>query len=321
MALAKGIRIGAAGDAGFRAAGSDGTTFRTVLAREFNAFTPENDMKWDRLRPNAGTYYYASADSLVAFAAAESMQVRGHVLVWHQQLPGWVTGGTWTAAAAESLMTTHIGNVVAHFKGHVVAWDVVNEAFLDDGQPRATFWSNTIGAAYIEKAFHAARAADSTVLLFYNDYNIEHTGPKSDAVYAMLVDFKNRGVPVTGIGFQGHFITGALPAKADLLANFQRFAALGLTIHITELDVRMPVPPSGNNLTVQGQNSRDVVDVCLQVSACKMVTTWGFTDRYSWVPSVFPGFGAALLLDANYNNKPAYAAIHALLSAAQLAPN
>ncbi len=314
LAAGVGLRIGAAVDQEIRLTGQAGTNARTVLVREFNATTPGNVMKHDHIHPSPTTYAFQDGDSLVAFAEANGMVVRGHTLVWHNQLASWLTGGTWTQPQAESLLVTHITTVVSHYRGHVVAWDVVNEALADNGARRATFWSNAVGPAYIEKAFRAARAADATVLLFYNDYNIEGTGPKADSAYAMLSDLKSRGVPVDGIGFQAHFQVGGLPTRSDMIANFTRFAALGLKIHITELDVRVPLPATAVSLQTQAQNYRDVVDACRQVSACTMVVLWGFTDAYSWVPSTFSGWGAALPFDASYNPKPAYQALHDLLS-------
>ena len=129
------LRLGAAADWRPGYAGTDITRFRSTLAREFGALTPENDMKHERLHTARDVYRFETADSLVAFAAANGMRVRGHTLVWHRQLATWLTSGSWTAAEARTLLQEHVTNVAAHFRGKLAAWDVVNEALNDDGTP------------------------------------------------------------------------------------------------------------------------------------------------------------------------------------------
>ena len=312
LAQQAGVKIGSAGDRGFRWAGSDGASFRTILGREFSALTPENDMKFDHVHPAAQTYYFAGADSLVTFAQQNQMAVRGHTLIWHQQLPRWITQGTFTGADARQQLGDHITTVVSHYKGKLLAWDVVNEALNDDGTRRSSYWFDHLGPSYIELAFRTARAADPDVALFYNDYNIEGLNGKSDSVYAMVKDFQARGVPINGVGLQSHFVVNGVPSA--LGANIARFAALGLKVHITELDVRVPVPSTNASLTAQAQNYHDVVATCLHTSGCELVTMWGFTDKDSWVPGTFPGFGDALPWDTFFQPKPAYRSIHDALS-------
>lgn len=308
------IGVGTAVGSLFGRTDATGTQYMAVLAREFNVLTAENDMKFSAIRPNRETYRYARPDSMVAFAKANGMKVRGHTLVWHNQLASWLTSGSWTRDQAIALMEEHIANVVGHYRGQLEAWDVVNEAFTD-GQAawRPGFWADRIGREYVERAFRAARAADPAVPLFYNDYNIEGPGAKADSVYELLRDLKARGVPVDGVGMQMHLIVGALPSLAAMQQNFARFAALGLKIHITELDIRMPTPATTANLATQAQNYRDVFALCLQQPACEMVVMWGFTDRDSWVPQTFAGQGDALLFDASFQPKPAYTAVRNLL--------
>ncbi|HEV8215473.1 MAG TPA: endo-1,4-beta-xylanase [Gemmatimonadaceae bacterium] len=312
LAQQAGIRIGSAGDRGFRWTGTDGSTFRAILGREFSVLTPENDMKFDHLHPAQATYYFAGADSLVAFAQQNQMAVRGHTLVWHQQLPKWITSGSFGADEAAQQLIDHVTTVVSHFKGKVFAWDVVNEAFNDDGSRRSAYWLDHIGRNYIELAFRTARAADPDVALFYNDYNVEGINTKSDSVYAMVKDFLARGVPITGVGLQSHFILNGVPAT--LGANIARFVALGVKVHVTELDVRVPVPSTSASLATQAQNYHDVVMTCIQNKGCELVTMWGFTDKDSWVPGTFPGFGDALPWDSSFQQKPAYKSIYNALA-------
>lgn len=309
------VRIGTAAGALFNSTDAASTQYMTVMAREFNALTPENEMKFSSLRPSRSEFRYARADSMVAFAAQNNMFVRGHTLAWYSQLPSWITSGTWTTTDARALLDEHITAVVNHYKGKLAAWDVVNEAFTDSPVTlRGGFWADKLGRGYIEQAFRTAFAADPSTPLYYNDYNIEGINAKSDSVYAMLSDLKARGVPVHGVGMQMHLIGGAIPDIASISANFARFSALGLKIQITEMDVRVPTPATSNMLATQAQNYRDVISVCLQNTACDMVVVWGFTDRSSWIPSVFPGQGDALLFDRNFSPKLAYTAVNDLLS-------
>ena len=308
LADRRGLRIGTAIDRGFRLGGNDGTRFRGIVAREFNALTAENDMKHERIHPARTTYRFVSADSLVAFAEANSMRVRGHTLVWHSQLAPWLTSGTWTRDEATALLTDHIDNVVGHYRGRVVEWDVVNEPFNDNGSLRSGFWLDRVGRDYIELAFRRAAAADPNASLFLTDYNIEGVNAKSDSAFVLIRDLRARGVPIHGVGLQGHFQVGGVPST--LGANIARFAALGVKVHIVELDVRIPLPATPSLLQTQADNYREVIDVCLQSPACGLVTIWGFTDRDSWVPNTFPGWGDALPFDSFYEPKLAYWAIH-----------
>jgi len=298
------------------------TSYASILGSEFNELTAENEMKFASVAPTSPTENYAGADALVSFAQAHQMSVRGHTLVWHQQVPSWVSPSD-TTAQLNTILQNHITDEVTHFAGKVYAWDVVNEAFNDDGSGstpatvRSTIWYDNpgigfagMGTAYIEQAFNWARAADPTAKLFYNDYNIETENPKSDAVYAMAQDFTNRSVPLDGIGFQFHINPSFdTPANlASVTANFQRFAALGLDIHITELDIAL-ADSSTASFNAQAKLYGELATICLQQPKCKLFQTWGFTDKYSWIPQFIPGHGWALPFDANYQKKPAYTSI------------
>ncbi len=318
LAAERGLRFGAAVDPSHFSE----SLYSDTLAREFNQVEPENAMKFGPTHPGLNVYSFASADSIAAFAAAHGMALRGHTLVWHSNLPSWLTGATWTTAQLSNILQDHISTVVGHYKDQVFAWDVVNEAFNDNGTLRSTIWSNSpgiglAGTAYIEQAFRWARAASPKAYLYYNDYNAESTGVKSDAVYAMAKDFKARGVPLDGIGMQMH-LTSAAPNLTGIEANMRRLADLGLMIDITELDVRLTVNSSGIAsdalLATEAQTYHDIVAVCLKIPLCRGVQTWGFTDKYSWVPGTYPGLGAALEFDAGYRPKPAYASMVGALS-------
>ena len=285
--------------------------YAATLAREYSALTPENAMKFGPLRPTRTAFNFDDADFLVNFAQAHGMKVRGHTLIWHKQLPDWLTSGTFTRDELIAIMREHISTVVGRYRGRIYAWDVVNEAIADDGTGnlRDTIWSKGIGPDYIDMAFKLAHEADPDAKLFYNDFDAEGSGPKSDAVYALVKGMKERGVPIDGVGFQSHFKLGQLPDAADVDANMKRLAALGLQVQVTELDIRINLPNTDEDLQDQASQYRGYLQVCLDNSNCTMFVTWGFTDKYSWIPDNYYSQGAALPFDEAYQPKPAYQAL------------
>lgn len=291
-ASAKGRYFGAAVAAGHLGE----SAYATTLDREFNSATPENEMKWDATEPTRNSFSFGSADQIVSHAQAKGMKVRGHTLVWHSQLPGWV--GSLGAGDLQTAMDNHITKVMQHYKGKIYAWDVVNEAFQDGGSGarRSSPFQDKLGDGFIEHAFRTARAADPAAKLCYNDYNTDGVNAKSNAVYNMVKDFKQRGVPIDCVGFQSHFNSQS-PVPSDYRQNLQRFADLGVDVQITELDIE----GSGS---AQATSYSNAVGACLAVSRCTGVTVWGVTDKYSWRSS-----GTPLLFDDNYNKKQAYDAV------------
>ena len=314
------VRIGTAAKPRFIA---DDNRYAATLAREFDQLEPENEMKWSLLRPSRDRFDFAPADELVRFAKQNGMVVRGHTLIWHQAVPKWLADGRWTWNELSQLMADHIQTVVKHFAGSVYAWDVVNEAFHPDGSLRSSIWYDSpgIGAegsyGYIERAFVLAHAADPQTKLFYNDYAFEAGGPKFDAILAMARDFKKRGVPLDGIGFQCHFTLDSI-TPAALERTMRAFTDLGLEVHITELDVRLRVDGNGQttprDLERQAQLYGEVVRTCLEVKGCNVIQVWGFSDARSWIPRFFPGYGAGTFFDQEYRAKPAYEAVLSALS-------
>ena len=294
--------------------------YSAILGSEFSQLQAENEMKFALIHPRPDTdprpYDFTGADTLVAFAESHNMKVRGHTLVWHNQIPKWVTEGKFSSAQLAEILHNHINTVVSHYAGKVYAWDVVNEAFNDDGTMRHTIWYDQpgigtgSGTKYIEQALRWARAADPNAKLFYNDYDAEEINPKSDAIYAMAKDFKQRGVPLDGVGFQTHVnLKFDDPATLESYAkNLERFAKLGLELHLTEIDVRLD-DGSPASLAAQAKLYGEIATLCVQESACKLLQTWGFTDKHSWIPGFYKGQGWALLWDGKYQKKPAYAAV------------
>ncbi|BCJ70191.1 endo-1,4-beta-xylanase [Polymorphospora rubra] len=276
-------------------------TYVTILNREFNSVTPENEMKIDATEPQQGVFTFANADRIVNHARGRGMQVRGHTLAWHSQQPGWMQNMSGTALRAA--MLNHVTQVATHYRGQIHSWDVVNEAFADgsSGARRDSNLQRT-GNDWIEAAFRAARAADPGAKLCYNDYNTDDwTHAKTQAVYNLVRDFKTRGVPIDCVGLQSHFNPNS-PYPGNYRTTLSSFAALGVDVQITELDIE----GSG---TTQANTYRNVVNDCLAVARCTGITVWGIRDTDSWRAS-----GTPLLFDGNGNKKPAYDATLAALN-------
>jgi len=278
-------------------------TYMTIANREFNAVTAENEMKIDATEPQQGVFNFTNADRIVNHALSRGWKVRGHTLAWHSQQPGWMQ--QMEGQPLRNAMLNHVTQVASYYRGKIYAWDVVNEAF-EDGNSGARRNSNLqrTGDDWIEAAFRAARAADPNAKLCYNDYNTDNwTWAKTQAVYRMVQDFKNRGVPIDCVGFQSHF-NAQSPYNPNYRTTLSSFAALGVEVQITELDIE----GSGQQ---QAETYRNVVNDCLAVPACTGITVWGVRDCDSW-----RSYGTPLLFDCNGNKKLAYNAVLDALNSA-----
>lgn len=309
LASAKGISLGTA-----VAAGPLKTIigYRERLGQEFSSVTPEDALKWSQLEPARGQYDFADADSIVEFAAQHGQAVRGHTLVWHLSLPPWLTGGGFAAAELRAILKAHIETVMTRYRGRIAAWDVVNEVLADDGSLRRGFWLDRLGPGYIADAFRWAHAADPQTALYLNDFDAERDGAKARGLRTLVKGLKAQGVPIDGVGFQTHVHASArLAALGDMM---RRVAVLGVDVAITELDVRLPLPPNAFSLRRQADVYAGAVLACLSTPRCRSITVWGFTDAVSWVPAQYSGFGAATVLDRAMAPKPAYLRIACVLS-------
>ncbi|MCR6688600.1 endo-1,4-beta-xylanase [Cellulomonas sp.] len=280
---------------------NDGT-YSSIANREFNMITAENEMKMDATEPQRGQFNFSSGDQIVSWARQNGKKVRGHALAWHSQQPGWMQN--MSGSALRQAMLDHVTQVATHYRGQVYAWDVVNEAFADgsSGARRDSNLQRT-GNDWIEAAFRAARAADPNAKLCYNDYNTDNwSHAKTQAVYSMVRDFKSRGVPIDCVGFQAHFNSGN-PVPSNYHTTLQNFAALGVDVQITELDIE----GSG---TSQAQQYQGVVQACLSEARCTGITVWGVRDTDSWRAS-----GTPLLFDGSGNKKAAYTSVLNALNA------
>ncbi len=274
-----------------------------IVAREFNMIVPENAMKWAALNPQPGQYVWGVADAIVNLGLKNKQKIRGHTLVWHEQLPTYVLGIT-DRAVMINRTKEHVQSVVKHFKGKIDSWDVINEAVSDNGGLRNTPFLKVIGQEYFEYVFRWAHQADPNAKLFYNDYNTDGINQKSDDVYKLVKGLLAKGVPINGVGFQAHVDNGFNVLEQRHLENLQRFKDLGLEVQITELDVQ-----TNSSYPASEQNQRqatvyaDLLRNCLVVK-CSAFMIWGLDDSHSWRASKSP-----LIFDSNYQPKPAYNAI------------
>ncbi|GAB7192991.1 endo-1,4-beta-xylanase [Kineococcus sp. NUM-3379] len=295
--------------------------YRRVLAAEFSSVSPENQMKWEFIHPERGTYRFGPADAIVKFARDNGQVVRGHTLLWHSQNPEWLEEGNFTKAELRKILKDHITTVVGRYKGRIDQWDVANEIFNGDGTLRTTdnIWIRELGPGIIADAFRWAHKADPKAKLFFNDYGVESINAKSNAYHELIQQLQAEGVPVDGFSVQAHLST-QYGFPEDLRQNLQRFDDLGLETAITEIDVRMKVAqsqqPTPEQEARQAADYRKALEACLAVEDCNSFTVWGFTDKYSWVPVFFPTEGHATIMTENFQRKPAYFALRDTLAKA-----
>ncbi|MCL2047250.1 MAG: endo-1,4-beta-xylanase [Defluviitaleaceae bacterium] len=274
------------------------------VRHHFNAITAGNDMKPDALQNRRGIFTFSAADEIVN--ALDGMSLIGHTLVWHEQSPEWLNREGISPEEALQNMRTHIGEVVTYYKGRLVAWDVVNEAFpsyvpenADHANwrelLRQTPWLAALGSDYIELAFRAAHEADPSARLIYNDYNLDGVG-KREAVFYMIQELLEKGVPIHGVGMQAHYSLDTMPS--DVEASIERFAELGISVSITELDVVTGALPLSVELSHKMPPELEIAQSELYSSLFEIfkkhadvidrVTLWGLDDATNWRSWGFP---------------------------------
>ena len=300
----------------------------TLILQQFNSITPENAMKMALIHPRENEFFWKNADAIVDFAENNGLKVRGHTLCWHNQAPRWLfvdSGGkTITKQILLQRLKDHITTVVKRYKGKIYAWDVVNEAISDrpDEYLRNSLWLKICGEEYISKAFEYAHEADPSALLFYNDYN--ETNPvKREKIYKLVKGLKDKGIPIHGVGLQGHWSINA-PSKEQLDSTITRFATLGLQVQITELDISV-YPKEDDTRERKPEDAQPVFtaekeDKQIQVyqaafevflkhrNVISAVTFWNVSDKHSWLDN-FPVRGRKdypLLFDQNLKPKKAF---------------
>lgn len=306
------FKFGAAISAGLMRSNA---AYKGVVSKEFNSITTENAMKMSFIHPGINTYNWTDADFLVDFAVQNGKRVHGHTLNWYKNPPAWVTSFQGDSVAWEGLLKTHIQTIVARYKGRVASWDVVNEAFEDNGTLRNSIWVQKLGSDYIARCFQYAHEADPEALLFYNDFGHEYGPTKRTAILNLLTALKNRGIPVHGIGMQMH--TRVNRPDADLAKAIETAAATGLLVHISELDVAVN-PDNNQNMTwtdaiasQQALKYKNIVKAYNAIPKAQQfgITTWNVSDADSWIPGQYNRPDWPLPFDAKYERKPAYQGI------------
>jgi GH35 family endo-1,4-beta-xylanase len=252
--------------------GTPSGTMGTIVKNEFNMLVCVNAMKWDATEGQQGKFSFGGGDQISTYCTTNSYKMRGHTMVWHAQTPSWVQGLSRTAMLAA--MKNHIFNLMEHFRGKILEWDICNECVADGSSSlRGSFWRTKIGDDFIDSAFSYAHQADSNVYLYYNDYSAEAAGStKSDFVYNMVKGMKQRGIPIHGVGLQCHLTA---PVNKDKIsANIKRLGELGLRVSCTETDIV--------NGTTNPSSWTNLVQACVENYNATSFLTWGVGDADSW---------------------------------------
>jgi endo-1,4-beta-xylanase len=313
--------------------------YREVAASQFSLVVPESEMKMASLWKGPEDIDFTTLDRIADWAFEEGLSMRGHVLLWHRSVPGWLSSGfadgTYNGDAVASMVEWYIGQVMGHFAdeypGLVVAWDVVNEAIgpndatlegpfelrpagYDYAGKGEDFWHLSLGDDYEAQAFRWARAADPDAKLFYNDYHNEYVNPKADAIFALVEDLQAEAVPIDGVGLQCHFHLDWLEMEIDGLEfsldaigrTVDRWLETGLDVQITEVDVGM----NAGDEEAQAAFYAGLLENTLLKDGVSAFVSWGFTDLASWREDTTP-----LYFDRLINPKPAWFAMVDILEA------
>ena len=313
LATANGIYIGAAVNPDHFSENG----YNTTLKNEFNMLVAENVMKMNALQPVEGNFNFIDGDEIIDFAELNDMEVRGHTLLWHNQVPDWIKQKNYSELGG--VLQSHIDNVATHYNGKIHSWDVVNEVIKDDGtglrnndeDPEGYYYSiwadSPTDDSLIKQAFYWAAAADPDALLFINDYSNETMGQtKADALYSLIAGWVGEEVPIDGVGFQLHVVESYTPDYTNIRANIDRYISLGLEIQFTEIDVRIEEPVTQAKLENQASIYANLMQIVYDYPGVTCFVTWGVSDKYSWIPTFFPGYNAALIFNEDYIPKPAY---------------
>lgn len=275
-----------------------------LISENYNTIVAENNMKWENIQYKKGKFNFSDMDLLVKFAGENGMKVRGHTFVWHNQNAGYVSSIR-DDDELRAHLKDHITTIMQRYQGKIFEYDVCNEIFEEDGSFRNSFWYRRFGEEIYEYAFTVARQADPNARLVLNDYNNENYGnAKADAMYNFVKKLVEKGVPIDGVGLQLHLQENLPFDKEAIRKNVQRYGELGIDVSFTEVDVRLKTPAGDAAVANQARIYQDLMDICRTEKNCSTYVVWGLSDKTSWVPGTFPGYGDALPIDRDYKVKP-----------------
>jgi endo-1,4-beta-xylanase len=318
-AKASGIKFGCAGSTPNMQ--PDAILFKEI-AKEANIFIPGDDLKWEFTEPQPNEFDFAAVDSIADFAAHHDMIMHGHTLVWHKEIPYWVAKIS-TARDAEIALERHIATLVSRYREKLWAWDVVNEPIepkdgLDKGY-RNSIWFRQLGIDYVDLAFRLVRAADTKTPLSLNEYGFEYTTEVSRQrrhyILALLQMLRNRNTPIDCLGLQSHLVCHRVFARKELTRFLRQVVDLGYRLMITELDVNdveIPGTVSKRDAAV-ARHLDEYLDIVYSVARPISCSTWGLSDRYSWLQQRHKRADGQPLrplpLDASFNRKPMWSTL------------
>lgn len=290
--------------------------YKNIVQTHFSQITAEYEMKMEVIWTGENSYNFSNGDALAEFAQTNDKQIHGHALLWYKSFPVWFKDENYDSAGFENRIKTYIETVVSHYKGKVISWDVANEIFLDDGTLRSVncpvFKTFKDPVGFYGRCFRYAHKADPTVKLFYNDYSVVVAPGKRNAMKSMVSRFKKEGYPIDGLGDQFHY--GVDLSKEKVKDGLNDMASTGLLIHISELDIKVNLNKSDNYVfsPTEQQLQADVYQSIVESFESLpqdqkfAITTWGVTDRATWLTGWWHEKEYPLLFDRDYNAKPAY---------------
>ncbi len=293
--------------------------FRELLKQHAGLIVPMNALKWASLRHTEGKFDFGGSDEIINFAEVNNKPIHGHALLWYDANPSWIDAVT-SPPLLEKLLIEHIETVVGRYAGRIATWDVVNEVVAHDpltqGKWRKGVWHNILGPRHVEIAFAAAAKADPTCRLFINDYDLEddslRTEARQRAILQIVRRLQKKNIPIHGVGLQAHLYAERRTGRDNLIKFVRELKSLGLEVAVTELDVidwKLSADPKVRDRAVVA-TVREFLDAITDAGSVRNITTWGLSDKHSWIKDVFPRSDSAkarpLPFDDQWQKKPLF---------------
>lgn len=293
--------------------------FRELLKQHADLIVPMNALKWASLRHTEGKFDFGGSDEIIEFAEAHKKPIHGHALLWYDANPSWIDAVT-SPKLLEKLLVEHIETVVGRYAGRIATWDVVNEVVAHDpltqGKWRKGVWHNILGPRHVEIAFSAAAKADPNCRLFINDYDLEddslRTEARQRAILQIVRRLQKKNIPVHGVGLQAHLYAERRTGRDNLIKFVRELKSLGLEVAVTELDIidwKLSADPTVRDRAVVA-TAREFLDAITEAGPVRNITTWGLSDKHSWIKDVFPRSDSAkarpLPFDDQWQRKPLF---------------